>query len=74
MFPLSDPHIIVSMAVPLSNEAAAQDFLSNGNDAETGSSIVETDLLIVGTGPAGASLACFLASHGMLASQIFERS
>lgn len=25
---------------------------------------VSTDLLIVGTGPAGASLACFLASHG----------
>ncbi|KAF2233983.1 hypothetical protein EV356DRAFT_447524 [Viridothelium virens] len=26
---------------------------------------VETDLLIVGTGPAGGSLACFLASHGI---------
>jgi ribulose 1,5-bisphosphate synthetase/thiazole synthase len=26
--------------------------------------IVKTDLLIVGAGPAGASLACFLASHG----------
>lgn len=25
---------------------------------------IETDLLIVGTGPAGASLACFLASYG----------
>lgn len=25
---------------------------------------VETDVLIVGTGPAGASLACFLASYG----------
>ena len=31
-----------------------------------------TDLLIVGAGPAGASLACFLASHGQ--SQIFERN
>jgi NADPH-dependent 2,4-dienoyl-CoA reductase/sulfur reductase-like enzyme len=27
----------------------------------------ETDLLIIGAGPAGASLACFLAQHGMLA-------
>jgi ribulose 1,5-bisphosphate synthetase/thiazole synthase len=26
--------------------------------------IVETDLLIVGAGPAGAALACFLAQHG----------
>jgi 2-polyprenyl-6-methoxyphenol hydroxylase-like FAD-dependent oxidoreductase len=27
--------------------------------------IVETPFLIVGAGPAGASLACFLASHGL---------
>ena len=27
--------------------------------------IIKTDLLIVGAGPAGAALACFLASHGM---------
>jgi glycine/D-amino acid oxidase-like deaminating enzyme len=26
--------------------------------------VVKTDLLIVGAGPAGASLACFLAAHG----------
>jgi hypothetical protein len=26
--------------------------------------VVETDLLIIGAGPAGASLACFLAQHG----------
>ena len=25
---------------------------------------METDLLVVGTGPAGGSLACFLASYG----------
>lgn len=29
------------------------------------SDIIKTDLLIVGAGPAGASLACFLAAHGM---------
>jgi hypothetical protein len=28
--------------------------------------IIETDLLIVGAGPAGAALACFLASYGTL--------
>jgi len=27
--------------------------------------LINTDLLIVGAGPAGAALACFLASHGM---------
>jgi 2-polyprenyl-6-methoxyphenol hydroxylase-like FAD-dependent oxidoreductase len=27
--------------------------------------VIETDLLIVGTGPAGSALACFLASHGL---------
>ncbi|KUI53234.1 2,4-dichlorophenol 6-monooxygenase [Cytospora mali] len=27
--------------------------------------IIKTDLLIVGAGPAGASLACFLSSHGL---------
>jgi alkyl hydroperoxide reductase subunit AhpF len=27
--------------------------------------IIETDLLIVGAGPAGAALACFLASYGI---------
>lgn len=26
--------------------------------------VIETDLLIVGAGPAGASLACFLGDHG----------
>ena len=30
----------------------------------TSGAILETDLLIVGAGPAGASLACFLAQHG----------
>jgi flavin-dependent dehydrogenase len=30
---------------------------------------LETDLLIIGAGPAGASLACFFAQHGMLAPE-----
>jgi ribulose 1,5-bisphosphate synthetase/thiazole synthase len=45
---------------------------SNGLNGHTTSGVsnassspdIETDLLIVGTGPAGASLACFLASYG----------
>ena len=36
-----------------------------GENARTNSSgIVETDLFIVGAGPAGAGLACFLGSYG----------
>lgn len=30
--------------------------------------LLKTELLIVGAGPAGASLACFLAAHGMYES------
>lgn len=39
---------------------------TNGHCNETASqsSSIETDLLIIGAGPAGASLACFLAQHG----------
>lgn len=43
---------------------------TNGTKMETNGSPVRSDLdteyLIVGCGPAGASLACFLASHGNL--------
>ncbi|KAJ9665023.1 hypothetical protein H2201_004888 [Coniosporium apollinis] len=39
--------------------------LSNGDPPPPTDTIVEIDLLIIGTGPAGASLACFLASHGL---------
>ncbi|KAH6682997.1 FAD binding domain-containing protein [Halenospora varia] len=40
---------------------------TNGHRNETASqsSSIETDLLIIGAGPAGASLACFLAQHGL---------
>jgi glycine/D-amino acid oxidase-like deaminating enzyme len=36
---------------------------TNGN-SKMDDEMVKTDLLIIGAGPAGASLACFLASHG----------
>lgn len=37
----------------------------NGNRGGAfAATIVETDLLIIGAGPAGAGLACFLAQHG----------
>lgn len=34
------------------------------NAGVTDSSVIETEFLVVGCGPAGAGLACFLASHG----------
>jgi NADPH-dependent 2,4-dienoyl-CoA reductase/sulfur reductase-like enzyme len=36
---------------------------TNGN-GKMEDEIVKTDLVIIGAGPAGAALACFLASHG----------
>lgn len=38
--------------------------LSNGIGSQKPTTITTTDVLIVGAGPAGASLACFLASYG----------
>ncbi|CZR67989.1 related to phenol 2-monooxygenase [Phialocephala subalpina] len=39
---------------------------SQGSPAtQDAAGIIETDLLVVGAGPAGASLACFLAQHGL---------
>lgn len=35
---------------------------------------VETDFLVVGCGPAGASLACFLGSHGAYKSSLLPRT
>lgn len=46
-------------------DAQARPELSlNDNNKNSRPDTVATDLLIIGTGPAGASLACFLASHG----------
>ncbi|KAL2352871.1 FAD binding domain-containing protein [Cryomyces antarcticus] len=44
--------------------------VSNGQNPHGDLNTVETDLLVVGTGPAGASLACFLASHGLKGTMI----
>ena len=60
------------MALPLSNGVTTPQEISKENGPNTDTYIVETDLLIVGTGPAGASLACFLASHGMVAGKEFK--
>jgi malic enzyme len=45
------------------HEASSAKTLMNTGDMDD--DIVKTDLLIVGAGPAGAALACFLAAHGM---------
>ena len=42
--------------------------LTNGNTL----TVVDTDVLIVGAGPAGAALASFLASYGDVLFQIIE--
>jgi alkyl hydroperoxide reductase subunit AhpF len=39
--------------------------LPNGDSGHKPTPITSTDILIIGTGPAGASLACFLAYYGI---------
>jgi alkyl hydroperoxide reductase subunit AhpF len=39
--------------------------LPNGDSGYKSTPITSTEVLIVGTGPAGASLACFLAYYGI---------
>lgn len=57
----------------------APSFLTNSHapDASplasgTPSNIKETEFLIVGAGPAGAALACFLSSYGGLSFELLE--
>lgn len=45
--------------------AASSANLPNGDPAPHGDDIIDTPYLIVGAGPAGASLACFLAEYGL---------
>jgi hypothetical protein len=40
------------------------DISGNAPGGATEREPIETEFLIVGTGPAGAALACFLGSHG----------
>lgn len=47
----------------------AQNGLANGVHSSEPSAEVKMDYLIVGTGPAGASLACFLTQHGKTETQ-----
>lgn len=42
---------------------------SDGTQAKP-ASVTTTDVLIIGAGPAGASLACFLASYGELLQSV----
>lgn len=44
---------------PVPSKADTQSHEGSGDSAA-----LETDMLIIGAGPAGASLACFLASYG----------
>ncbi|CAG8983068.1 hypothetical protein HYALB_00006096 [Hymenoscyphus albidus] len=39
--------------------------INGGNATSSKPEMIETDLLIIGAGPAGAALACFLAQHGL---------
>lgn len=51
----------MASAVPESSSQA----LPQRDASSTNSGILETEFLIIGAGPSGASLACFLASYGI---------
>ncbi len=52
------------MAQVIVNSQAQTERFLNGIGTNDSPDTVVTDLLIIGTGPAGASLASFLTSHG----------
>lgn len=58
------PHVCKPMAFFLSNLPSLPWSRGQKRRAATGA-MLKTDFLIVGAGPAGASLACFLGAHGM---------
>lgn len=41
----------------------------NNEASLSANTTIEVDVLIIGAGPSGASLGCFLGSHGMFASE-----
>ena len=64
------PQLTDSPATP--SIVVTNDITCNGADAgENQDGVVETDFLIIGAGPAGASLACFLISYGKCRSNTF---
>ncbi|TVY36253.1 2,4-dichlorophenol 6-monooxygenase [Lachnellula subtilissima] len=53
-----------STTSPLTDSGETDRGHGHGQD-EAGLQCIETELLIIGAGPAGAALACFLAQHGL---------
>lgn len=77
--------MMVTFSLPKDTQSnISNGFLSNGMNGTSGTSAraysnesgtpdVETEFLIVGAGPAGASLACFLTSYGIFPVHIILR-
>jgi hypothetical protein len=77
--------MMVTYSLPKTTQSSISNvFLSNGMNGTSGTPAraysnesptpdVETEFLIVGAGPAGASLACFLTSYGIFPVDIILR-
>jgi len=59
---------------PVSGKSGAPHIKESGSSGVPGDSVVEYDVLIVGAGPAGASLASFMSSHGITGLMISSAS
>ncbi|KAK3053431.1 hypothetical protein LTR09_005600 [Extremus antarcticus] len=57
-----------------SSSNSATTSLPNGHPPPGETNVIETDYLITGAGPAGASLACFLAQHGLKGIAVVKAS